>query len=42
MRRLVLHDAALADGRSDRLQVGVSLAIQDGRIEWRARWSRMA
>ena len=31
--RLVLHDAALADGRSDRLQLGVSLTIADGRIE---------
>ncbi len=34
MKRLILHDAALADGRSDRLRVGVSLAIRDGRIEW--------
>ena len=32
--RLVLHDAALADGRSDRLQVGVSVSIRDGRIQW--------
>ncbi len=32
--RLVLHDAALADGRSDRLRVGVSLAIRERRIEW--------
>jgi imidazolonepropionase-like amidohydrolase len=31
--RLVLHDAALADGHSDRLRVGVSLSIADGRIE---------
>lgn len=33
-RAFVLHDAALADARSDRLRVGVSLAIRDGRIEW--------
>jgi len=32
--RIVLHDAALADGRSAELQVGVSLAIADGKIEW--------
>ncbi len=32
--RTILHDAALADGRSSALQVGVSLAIADGRIEW--------
>ena len=32
--RIVLHDAALADGRSDRLRVGVSLSIAGGRIEW--------
>ncbi|HVR88445.1 MAG TPA: amidohydrolase family protein [Candidatus Limnocylindria bacterium] len=34
MARLVLHDAALADGRSSTLRVGVSLAISDGKIEW--------
>ncbi|MDP9265003.1 MAG: amidohydrolase family protein [Chloroflexota bacterium] len=34
MRSLVLHDAALADGRSDRLTVGVSVRIDDGRIAW--------
>jgi imidazolonepropionase-like amidohydrolase len=28
------RDAALADGRSDRLRVGVSLLVQDGRIGW--------
>ncbi len=33
MGRLVLRDAALANGRSDRLSVGISLAIADGRIE---------
>ena len=32
--RLVLHDAALADGRSDAVTVGVSLSIKDGAIEW--------
>jgi imidazolonepropionase-like amidohydrolase len=31
--RLVLHDAALADGSSDSLRLGVSVAIADGRIE---------
>jgi imidazolonepropionase-like amidohydrolase len=33
-RQLVLHDAALADGRSDRLETGVSLGIREGRIAW--------
>jgi imidazolonepropionase-like amidohydrolase len=32
--RTVLHDAALADGRSDKLTVGVSVSMVDGRIEW--------
>jgi len=32
--RLVLHDAALADGASASLRTGVSLAIEDGRIAW--------
>lgn len=31
---LVLHDAALADGASDRLRTGVSLRIEDGLIAW--------
>jgi imidazolonepropionase-like amidohydrolase len=31
--RTVLHDAALADGSSDSLRLGVSVAIADGRIE---------
>jgi len=31
--RTVLHDAALADGSSDSLRLGVSIAIADGRIE---------
>jgi imidazolonepropionase-like amidohydrolase len=30
--RIVLHDAALADGSSDSLRLGVSVAIADGRI----------
>jgi imidazolonepropionase-like amidohydrolase len=33
MSRTVLHDAALADGSSDSLRLGVSLAIVEGRIE---------
>ena len=33
MTRLILHDAALADGSSDSLRVGVSVAIADGKIE---------
>ena len=33
-RALVLHDAALADGTSDRLRTGVSLRIEDGLIAW--------
>ena len=32
--RVIFHDAAFADGRSETLQVGVSLATRDGRIEW--------
>ena len=32
--RILLHDAALADGSSDSLQTGVSLAIENGRIAW--------
>jgi len=31
--RTILHDAALADGSSDSLRLGVSVAIADGRIE---------
>jgi len=34
MARLVLHDAALADGRADSLRTGVSLSISDGKIDW--------
>jgi len=33
MTRTVLHDAAMADGSSDSLQLGVSVAIADGTIE---------
>ena len=33
-RRTLYRDAALADGRSDRLQLGVSLLVQGGRIAW--------
>jgi imidazolonepropionase-like amidohydrolase len=32
--RVLYRDAALADGRSDRLQVGVSLLVEDGSIAW--------
>jgi imidazolonepropionase-like amidohydrolase len=32
--RLLIRDACLADGRSPRLQVGVSLMIDHGRIGW--------
>lgn len=34
MPRLVLHDAAFADGTSASLQRGMSLAIEDGTIAW--------
>ena len=34
MPRIVLHDAALADGTSSSLRTGVSLAIDDGKIAW--------
>ncbi len=34
MSALVLHDAALADGRSPELRVGVSLRMEEGRIAW--------
>ncbi|MHB8631455.1 MAG: amidohydrolase family protein [Candidatus Limnocylindria bacterium] len=33
MTRTVLHDAALADGSSDSLRLGVSVAIAEGKIE---------
>jgi imidazolonepropionase-like amidohydrolase len=32
--RLVLHDAAFADGTSSSLRTGMSLAIEDGKIAW--------
>ena len=34
MTRTLYRDAALADGRSDRLQVGVSVLVEDGTIRW--------
>ena len=34
MARVVLHDAAFADGTASSLRVGVSLAIEAGRIAW--------
>ncbi len=33
-RRTLYRDAALADGRSDRLQLGVSLLVEGDRIAW--------
>ena len=33
MTRTILHDAALADGSSDSLRLGVSVAVADGRVE---------
>ena len=33
-RRTIYRDAALADGRSDRLQVGVSVLVEAGTIRW--------
>jgi imidazolonepropionase-like amidohydrolase len=34
VKRLVLHDAALADGTSASLRTGLSLAIEDSKIAW--------
>ena len=34
MRRILYRDGALADGRSERLQVGISILVRDGRIAW--------
>jgi len=31
---ILYRDGALADGRSDRLRLGVSILVRDGRIEW--------
>jgi imidazolonepropionase-like amidohydrolase len=33
-RRILFRDAALAEGRNDRLQVGLSVLVADGRIAW--------
>ena len=33
-RQRLYRDGALADGRSDRLQPGVSILVEDGRIAW--------
>ncbi len=33
-RRVLYRDAALADGRSDRLQVGISVLVEGDRIRW--------
>jgi imidazolonepropionase-like amidohydrolase len=33
-RRTLYRDAALADGRSERLRLGVSILVDDGRIAW--------
>ncbi len=32
--RILFRDAALAEGRNDRLQVGISLLVENGRIAW--------
>ena len=34
VRSILYRDAALADGRSARLRVGVSLLAEDGRVRW--------
>ena len=34
MSRVLYREAALADGRSDRLRVGVSALVEDGRLAW--------
>ncbi|MEZ0240788.1 MAG: amidohydrolase family protein [Chloroflexota bacterium] len=34
MTLILYSDAALADGRSDRLQVGISVLVEDGVIRW--------
>ena len=33
-RRTLYRDAALADARTDRLQLGISVLVEDGRIRW--------
>jgi imidazolonepropionase-like amidohydrolase len=32
--RVLYRDAALADARSDRLRIGVSVMVEDGRVSW--------
>ncbi|HEY4189322.1 MAG TPA: amidohydrolase family protein [Candidatus Limnocylindrales bacterium] len=34
MNRRVYRDGALADGRDDRLRLGISILVEDGRITW--------
>ncbi|TMB72220.1 MAG: hypothetical protein E6J52_12810 [Chloroflexi bacterium] len=34
MGRILLHDAAFADGASPALRTGISLTIEDGKIAW--------
>ena len=34
MTAFLYRDGALADGRSDRLRIGVSILVVDGRIAW--------
>ncbi|HEV2006198.1 MAG TPA: amidohydrolase family protein [Candidatus Limnocylindrales bacterium] len=34
MARVLYRDAALADARSDRLRIGVSVLVDDGRVSW--------
>ncbi len=33
-RRILIRDAALAEGKNDRLQIGVSLLVENGTIAW--------
>jgi imidazolonepropionase-like amidohydrolase len=33
-RRILIRDTALAEGRNDRLQVGISLLVENGAISW--------
>jgi imidazolonepropionase-like amidohydrolase len=33
-RRILYRDGALADGRSDRLAIGISILCEDGRVTW--------
>src|SRR6185369_11786214 len=34
MVRILLREAAVADGRSDRPEVGISALVEDGRLSW--------